>query len=191
MKEVHALLSYSRVMRIYIARHGRTNYNDLGLCNADPSVDVHLTEQGIEQAKALAQKLKEVPFDRIFVSELGRTRQTADIVNEFHGVDIEVDPLLNDHRSGFEGKSAELLMQALDESSDRWTASFNDGESIEDMKQRVAMFIDKLKSEDYKSVLVVTSGWVVQAAVAILKNISNEEAWGLDVQQATYIGFDI
>lgn len=99
-------------MKIYFARHGKTNYNDHELCNADPGVDVHLTAQGIEQSRALAGKLKAVPINHIFVSELRRTRQTADIVNEFHHVEIEVDPLLNDHRSGFEGQSAQLLLIA-------------------------------------------------------------------------------
>lgn len=178
-------------MKIYFARHGRTNYNDLGLCNADPSVDVHLTAQGIEQAKMLAGKLRSIPIDHIFTSELKRTFQTAEIVNEFHHVVIEADPLLNDHRSGFEGQSAKLLMKALDESENRWTARFNDGESIDDMKQRVAQFIAKLKDETYASVLVVTSQWVIQAAVTIIQNISNEEAWELEVRQAMYVELEI
>ena len=79
-------------MKIYFARHGRTNYNDLDLCNADPSVDVHITELGAEQAKALADKLKDLPLDRIFVSELKRTQQTAEIVNSFHDAPIEIVP---------------------------------------------------------------------------------------------------
>jgi alpha-ribazole phosphatase len=178
-------------MKIYFTRHGRTNYNDLGLCNADPGVDVHLTLEGIEQAKSLAQKLKVVSIDHIYISELRRTRQTADIVNEFHKVAVEVDTLLNDHRSGFEGRSAELLMKALDESENRWTARFNGGESIEDIKQRVTKFLAKIKAEEYRAVLVVTSGWIVQAAVAVIEGISNEEAWKLDVQQATYIDYEL
>src|SRR4051812_36107401 len=121
-------------MKIYFARHGRTNYNDLELCNADPAVDVHITSVGEEQAKKLAERLKEVPIERIFVSELKRTQQTAAVVNEFHGVPVEIAPLLNDHRSGFEGKTFKLLMEALDGAEDRWTARFSDGESIEDMK---------------------------------------------------------
>lgn len=178
-------------MKIYFARHGRTNYNDLGFCNADPSVDVYLTPEGIEQAKVLALKLKEVPIERIHISELKRTLQTAEIVNEFHHIDIEVDPLLNDHRSGFEGKPAKLLMKALDESGHRWTVRFNDGESIDDMKQRVARFIDELRNKPYDSVLIVTSQWVIQAAVATIQGISNEKAWELNVQQATYLELEV
>ncbi len=178
-------------MKVYFARHGRTNYNDLELCNADPSVDVYITATGEEQAKILADKLKDVAIERIFISELKRTQQTAVIVNEFHNVPIETAPLLNDHRSGFEGKSAKLLMEALDKAENRWTAHFNDGESIEDMKKRVAAFLDELKAKPYNTVLVVTSQWVIQAAVAIVKNISNEEAWSLEVSQGSFLELEV
>ncbi len=178
-------------MKIYLARHGRTNYNDLDYCNSDPSVDVHLTAEGIKQAETLAAKLKDMFIDRIFVSELRRTQQTADIVNQFHHVVIEVEPLLNDHRSGYEGKPAKLLSEAMDAAENKWTARFNGGESIEDMKQRVADFLNNLKTKPYDAVLVVTSGWVIRMAAAILQNISNEEAWMVDVEQGDYLQFEI
>ncbi len=184
-------MSYPRKMKIYFARHGRTNYNDLGLCNSDPSVDVHITSEGTKQAEALAHKLKNVPLDRIFASELRRTRQTAEIVNQFHDVEIDVEPLLNDHRSGYEGKSASLLIEAMDAAENKWTARFNDGESIEDMKNRVAEFLHKLKGEPYSAVLVVTSGWVIRVAAAIIQGISNEEAWKIDAEQGGYLEFEI
>jgi broad specificity phosphatase PhoE len=184
-------MSYAEGMKIYFARHGRTNYNDLELCNADPSVDVHITPVGREQARALAERLKDVPLERIYVSELGRTQQTAAFVNEFHHVPVETVPLLNDHRSGYEGKPAKLLLEALDKASDRWTARFNDGESIEDMKQRVAQFLNELKTQPYESVLIVTSQWIIQAAAAIIKNIPNEEAWKLEVEQGSCLAFEV
>lgn len=178
-------------MKLYLARHGRTNYNDLNLCNGDPSVDVHITELGVKQAEALANKLKEVPIDHIFVSEMRRTQQTAEIVNKFHYVSVETASLLNDHRSGFEGKNAQLLMDALDAAVDRWTARFNDGESIEDMKQRVATFINELKTKPYNTVLIVTSGWVIRVMVAVIENIPNEEAWNRESAQGDYLEFEI
>jgi broad specificity phosphatase PhoE len=180
-------------MKLYFARHGRTNYNDLDLCNGDPSVDVHITDLGIQQAKALADKLRDVPIDYIFVSEMRRTQQTAKFVQDTHNTSVEIGiaSLLNDHRSGFEGKSAELLLEAMDAAENRWTARFNDGESVEDMKERVAQFLAQLKDKPYNRVLIVTSGWIIHAAAAIIQNISNEEAWALDVVQGDYLEMDI
>ncbi len=178
-------------MKIYFARHGRTNYNDLSLCNADPSVDVHLTEGGVKQAEALAEKMKDISIDHIYASELKRTQQTAEIVNKYHNLTLEIDKRLGDHKSGFEGKHFLELKQALDDAEDRWTARFNGGESIEDMKVRVDAFLDELKTKPYESVLVVTSGWVVQAAAAMLNNLSNEEAWNLEVAQGDFLVFEV
>lgn len=178
-------------MKIYLARHGRTNYNDLDLCNSDPDVDVHLTTEGTKQAEALADKLRNVSMNRIFVSELKRTQQTAEIVNQFHHVEIETEPLLNDHRSGYEGKPASQLIAAMDAAEDKWTARFNDGESIEDMKQRIAEFLNGLKAKPFDTVLVITSGWVIKVAIAIIKDVSYDEAWTIDAEQGSYLEFDI
>jgi broad specificity phosphatase PhoE len=178
-------------MKLYLARHGRTNYNDLNLCNGDPSVDVHITKVGAMQAQALADKLKEQPIDCIFVSGMPRTKQTAEIVNQFHHAPMEADPLLNDHRSGFEGKNAQLLMDALDAAKDRWTARFNGGESIDDVKGRVEEFINELKKKPYDTVLVVTSGWVIRVMVAVIEKITLEEAWTREPEQGDYLEFDI
>lgn len=172
-------------MKLYLVRHGRTNYNDLRLCNADPTVDVHLTSVGIEQAEVLADKLKQVHFDHIFTSELKRTQQTAAIINRFHALEIEVDTRLGDHRSGFEGKHFEELAKALDAARDRWTARFNGGESIEDIKVRVASFIDDLRVKGYDTVLIVTSQWVIRAVISVVDGISTEEAWNLGVEHAS------
>jgi len=185
------MMSYARRMKVYFTRHGKTNYNDLELCNADPTVNVHITSLGAEQAESLAERLKEMPIDCIFVSELKRTQQTAEIVNKFHHVPINVTPLLNDHRSGNEGKSAKLLMEALNKAENRWTARLNDGESIEDMKKRVAKFLDELKPKPYDAVLIVTSQWIIHAAVAIIQHISNEEAWKLEVNQGSCLELEI
>ncbi len=178
-------------MKLYLARHGRTNYNDLGLCNADPSVDVHLTSLGIRQSEALADKLKQTPLDRIFVSELKRTQQTAEIVNKFHNLEIEIDPRLNDGKSGFEGKHFTEYDKALDAAADRWTARFKDGESIEDIKKRVADFVSELRTRKYDTVLVVTSLWVVQAILAVEQHLSNDEAWSIEAPQGDYIKVNI
>lgn len=45
-------------MKVYLVRHGQTNYNEMGLTNSDPNIDVHLTEIGIKQIEELSERLK-------------------------------------------------------------------------------------------------------------------------------------
>ncbi len=174
-------------MHIYLARNCRTNYDDLGLWNDDPSVDVHLTMHGIEQAKELSGAVKYTPLDAIFASEQPRSQHTATIVAQAHSLEVVVEPLLNDHRSGFEGLPTSELLQALEHTPNRWTARLNNGESIEDMKARVAQFLDTLKTSNHEYVLIVSSEWVIRAALATLKGLSNEDAWTTTLDQGDFI----
>ena len=133
-------------------RHGRTNYNELGLCNDDPSQDVYLTETGIEQAQEAALAPRDVTFERIVASPLRRTRQTAEIVNQYHAVPIEVHPDLADIRSGFEGRPVCDYFAAI--SHDPLRMRVNGGESLLDHKQRVLRFIGWLKTQQDKTLLL-------------------------------------
>ncbi len=59
---------------IYLIRHGETDWNKSKVMQGQ--TDIPLNSNGIEQAKQISQKLKDVKFDIIFCSPLLRTRQT-------------------------------------------------------------------------------------------------------------------
>ncbi|SDW01600.1 histidine phosphatase family protein [Nitrosomonas oligotropha] len=151
-------------MNVYCMRHGRTNYNDLGLCNDDPGRDVYLTETGIAQAQSAAHELRDAAFERIIVSPLPRTRQTAEIVNRHHALPIEVHADLADIRSGFESRPVPDYFAAI--SHDPLRARVNGGESLLDHKQRVLRFIDWLKAQPEKTLLVVAHEETMRVFVA-------------------------
>jgi len=178
-------------MKLYIARHGESNYNHLGLCNDDPSVDVHLTEKGLEQAHALAEELKDVQFEHVYVSELHRTKQTAVIVNKRHHATISVDARLNDNKSGFEGKPHKDYIAALDAAKDPWTATFNGGESLEDVKARVEDFLNDLRHEDFSSVLIVTSRVIIRMMSELLDDVPGEKAITEPVPNGSFVEFEL
>jgi broad specificity phosphatase PhoE len=178
-------------MKLYVARHGRTNYNDLRLCNDDPSVDVHLTATGEEQAKALAQRLKKAKIDQVYTSQLRRTQQTAAFVNEFHKAPVRVEARLNDNRTGFEGQPSSIYYAALTQADNMWTVRLNNGESLEDVNQRVRSFIKKLLATKHKTVLIVTSEVIVKTIYGIFKNLPNEEAHAIVVEQGSLLEFDV
>jgi probable phosphoglycerate mutase len=63
---------------IYVTRHGRTLFNTKDL--AQGWADSPLTPEGIAVAEDLGRGLRDVPFDLVISSDLGRTRQTARLV---------------------------------------------------------------------------------------------------------------
>lgn len=140
-------------MILYALRHGHSEYNRLGLCNDDPQLPVHLTELGRRQAQAAAERLREVPLDRIFASELPRALETAAIVAAPRGLSVQACPELNDIRSGFEGRSVADYFAAV--GLDRLHLRVNGGESLLDYKARVLGFLRRLRGQPWQRVLLV------------------------------------
>lgn len=178
-------------MKLYLARHTETNYNVEGLCNADPSVDVHLTMHGIEQAKHLSQKLAGEDIEVIYISELPRTRRTAEFVNLYHNVPLIVDPRINENISGFESKPVRDFIDALEKSSDKRQASFNDGESLEMVCKRVENFLMTLKATGQSSVLVITHAYIIECIHGILNKSPDYYSAGYMIDQGDYDTFEI
>lgn len=178
-------------MKIILVRHAQTNYNILKLANADPSVDVHLSEEGIKQAENLAELLKDVDYDVVYISELPRTRQTAEIINKYHDKELIVDPRLNDNKTGFESKPVADFLNAVESADDPWNAVFGDGESLNTAAERAQKFIDELRTKEYETVLVVTHGFITQAIFGYLEGKTLEEASKFNLLQGTYLEFEL
>jgi probable phosphoglycerate mutase len=159
-------------MELYVLRHGETNYNRLGLCNDDPGRDVHLSEAGIAQAQAAAQRLRDTPLQRIITSQLPRTRQTAAIINRYHGVAVESSALLNDIRSGFDGQPVADYFAAT--ARDPLHTRANGGESLLDHKARVVRFIEWLKTQPDDCVLVVAHEETLRVFEARFRGIADQ-----------------
>ena len=178
-------------MKLYLARHAQTNYNVLKLANADPSVAVYLSDEGIKQAENLQDLLKDVDYDAVYISELSRTRQTAEIVNEAHNKELIVDARINDNKTGFESEPVADFLNAVESTDDPWNVKFGDGESLNEAAERARNFIDELKTREYQSVLVVTHGFITQAIFGYLENKTLEEASEFNLVQGTYVEFEI
>ena len=62
-------------MKIYITRHGATQWNKEGRMQGWQ--DSNLTEIGVDNAKKLGESLQHIDFDYIYCSPLGRAFDTA------------------------------------------------------------------------------------------------------------------
>jgi probable phosphoglycerate mutase len=86
--------------RIYLMRHAEAAYIAPDGTRAPDSRVVALTERGREEATAMAALMAEIPFDRVVVSGLQRTLETASIVLGPRTVKIEAVNDLEEIRGG-------------------------------------------------------------------------------------------
>lgn len=176
-------------MKIYFMRHGQTNFNTLQLCNDNPSTDVHLTALGIQQAEEAALKLETVPFEKIIVSELPRTRQTAEIVNRNHLAPIVTDSYINDIRSGFDGRSVTEYQEAM--ATDPLHTKVNGGESLLEHKHRVLQFLQGLKKLPNDFVLVVAHEETLRVVLAFFRELSDLDMLKIKIDNCEFFSFNL
>ncbi len=142
--------------KIYIVRHGKTDWNVKELLQG--TTDIELSEEGIEQAKELAGKLDLSKIDICFCSPLKRARQTADILVG-NKVKIIYDSMIVERGFGdYEGKSINF-----DLIEKQWNYKLNDNshniESLQDCLLRAKKFLDKIKREyPNKNILIISHG---------------------------------
>ena len=166
-------------MKIYVARHGQALSNVMGVNNADPKNNFSLTKLGVRQAEAIAHTLKDVDLQKIYVSELERTQQTGSLVNKYHDCPIIIDARLNDNKTDCEGKTYKEYYDELFKKHNKWAARLNDGESAIDVNKRVDSFMNDIKQNGDKNVLVITSLFIIQQIEKLLYGYDYQAAWDI------------
>ena len=157
-------------MKLYLLRHGQTEGNAKMVIQG--WTPTPLTAQGKKQAERLRDALADVRFDRIFSSDIYRTRQTGDIVFPERYVPFEYDARLREvNNTALAGIPSADLRKKYGNKYRNATRhlSFEEfgGESAEELMVRTKEFLDDL-AKDKKSDLVaaVTHGGTIRAFVA-------------------------
>ena len=157
-------------MKLYLLRHGQTENNLKKVVQG--WTPTPLTEQGKKQAERLRDLLADVRFDRIFSSDIYRTRQTGDIVFPERYVPFEYDARLREvNNTALAGIPSADLRKKYGNKYRNATRhlSFEEfgGESAEELMVRTKEFLDdqeKKKKSDL--VAAVTHGGTIRAFVA-------------------------
>ena len=93
---------------LYFIRHGQTDWN--AQKRIQGITDIPLNNRGIFEARLAAHEVSKIKWDRIISSPLSRAYQTAEILNQRIGLQIETDDRLAELNLGnLEGKSLSLL----------------------------------------------------------------------------------
>lgn len=88
---------------IYLLRHGALETNGKRFIG---QIDLPLSEEGVWQAKGLAEELSHLPLTRIYASDLRRARQTAEFIAAKHNLVPILCPELREISLGeWEGRS--------------------------------------------------------------------------------------
>ncbi len=142
---------------IYIARHGQTEWNKQKRLQG--RLNSALTKEGREQAKRLANFLKDRNIESIYSSPLGRSVETAQIVSEVLGIGIRlVEKFIEMNFGDLQGKlrsSIECYPDFLERKTlDKLRTPYPGGESYYDIALRVQRDIDKIISVGENTVIV-------------------------------------
>src|SRR5262245_27819969 len=170
-----AQASAPATLRLYLARHGQTDWNVEGRMQG--GTDTPLNATGRKQAAALKDHLKDVRFDAIYSSTLSRSRETAEIVRG--QVALTSLPTLGERRFGkFEG----LLSNAPDTGPEfqrrRWDPqdALDGGESWVTFTDRVRSALQTIRAKHSSgTILVVGHGGTNQAVLQILFGLSLDD----------------
>ncbi|MGO4223432.1 histidine phosphatase family protein [Lysobacter sp. TAF61] len=106
-------------MRILLARHGETPWNAEGRYQGQE--DIPLSPVGIGQARALGERLRELPITRAVASPLTRARQTAEFALGERDLPLTLDPGLMEIAHGtWEGLLASEIRERDGERLQAW-----------------------------------------------------------------------
>ncbi|WP_461147259.1 histidine phosphatase family protein [Spirosoma pulveris] len=145
---------------IYLIRHGETDYNRRGVVQGS-GVDSDLNDMGRAQAQAFFHAYQHVPFNKIYISGLKRTFQTAEPFIEL-GLPFEKLTGLNEISWGvMEGKAPgnldneyyRNLIEAWE--SGKTNQTTDGGESPEQVADRQKVAIDIILSHPDESIILV------------------------------------
>lgn len=174
-------------MKIYIVRHGKTDWNVSGLIQG--KTDIPLNKIGEKQAEIAKEKIED-KIDICFSSPLKRAIKTAQILSDVTPI---IDKRLVERNMGeFEGKPALNY-----DSKKYWDYKSNYGdngvEPIQDLFNRVNSFINEIK-EKYsdKTILIVSHGATVRALhFALTSYREDEDFLKFDVPNCAIFKYDL
>lgn len=151
---------------ILLARHGESDWNRSEQWQG--LADRPLTELGREQARALADRLRDVSLDAIYSSDLQRARDTAQIVARDHGLEVTEVPALREVDVGsWSGLTRTEAQARFPEGYARWIdggEGWDDGETYAQLRNRVVAAIHRIAVDHGGGhILVVTHGGTIRA----------------------------
>jgi broad specificity phosphatase PhoE len=160
-------------MRIYIVRHGVTALNQSAVRQ---SRDGFLSDDGIQQARALSEKLSELTIDSIFTSPYPRARQTADIISaKVKQLQVQESEYLAEVRYPSEvvGKPKDdprsvRILETVHAHYGEEGWRYSDEETFEEFSGRAHTVLDYIAKTGFQNVVVVSHERFIRVLVGVI-----------------------
>lgn len=177
---------------VILMRHGQAD-NNVNKILVGRHIESHLTEFGKNQVLDTAKYLKEISIDKVLVSPVVRTLETAEIVCGYLGVSYEIDERLYEIELGklvgmnYEEiilKYGNLFLQFYTENDAALT--HYGVESFASIKQRIKNILDEITDRyTNKNVLMISHLDPIKAAISILLDLKPETLYRWHIRNAS------
>lgn len=150
------------IQRIYLVRHGETDFNVQHRWQGH--LQTPLNENGQAQVAALGEYFKTIAVDEIISSDLIRAHDTAHAIAEAKGMTIVDDVRWREFSLGaFEGRTRDELLELMPEAVEQWNNSSDfapeGGESRNQTQVKAySAWLDVSSRDDIETALVVSHG---------------------------------
>ena len=172
-------------MNLIFIRHGESEAN-IHRIISNTGYTHGLTEQGINQAKLLSEKLKEKYSkpNKIISSPLKRADETAGIISNYFNMEHVIDNRLIEFHTGIlEGKSDANSWNQLYELWNKWISgegsskSLPGGESLDDVVLRLEQFLNEIikENDERDTIFCISHGGVLITALPNVSSVKNTE----------------
>ena len=167
-------------MRIGLVRHGQTDWN--AVQRIQGQTDIPLNEEGVRQAKALANRLSSEPaqWQAVISSDLQRALSTAEIIaNALQIPLLEPDPLLRERSFGqIEGTT---VLEREEKFGANWQDQELGVESDQDLRARGLAFLhNRIHQNNEQNLLIVTHGsFIAEMLAELCADLENERLHNL------------
>jgi probable phosphoglycerate mutase len=162
--------------RLVLVRHGESTWNALGIVQGQANAP-GLTDRGRRQAATLARRLLDRSVVALVSSDLTRAHQTAEIIAQELDTGVVLDDRVRERDFGvLEGGPSSGLTTAITGVDGGGVVDADvrpaGGESVRDLYDRVAWFVDSVRDGPVGDVVVVCHGGVIRVASAYLESIA-------------------
>lgn len=169
--------------RVILVRHGQTLWNALGKYQGH--TDVPLNEVGIEQARKVAKRLAGENISAVYASDLSRAKDTAKIIAQKHGLEVETDKKLREMNFGlWEGKTYNQIQEEYPQLVKVWISDpqllqIPQGETFSQVQLRAIRALKEIirRHNINETIVVVAHGLTIISIICAVLEIDLKNMW--------------